>query len=128
LELLTNYAVSLNIAEQAAKGDPSNKEGKKIIHEGVIARKHVKRRWDKCCSRQARMARSTRGVGKAQSDAGFRSDNGDASTGVVVRDSHGQVLLTAWRSLRNVASVSRGFGSLRNGSSNRRKSKQTAQP
>jgi hypothetical protein len=40
MEFLTGYVVSLNIAEQAGRGDPSNK-GKKIIHEGIIARKHV---------------------------------------------------------------------------------------
>jgi hypothetical protein len=42
---------------------------------------------------------------KLNSDAGYRPDTGEASTGVVIRDSQGKVLLSAWRPLRHVASI-----------------------
>jgi hypothetical protein len=42
---------------------------------------------------------------KLNADAGFRAANGDASTGVIIRDSDVKVLLTAWRSLRNMVFV-----------------------
>jgi ribonuclease HI len=38
-------------------------------------------------------------------DAGFRHHTGEASTGVVVRDNQRKVLLSAWRSLKHVASM-----------------------
>jgi hypothetical protein len=42
---------------------------------------------------------------KLNSDAGYRQDTGDARTGVIIRDSLGNVLLSAWKSLRHAASI-----------------------
>lgn len=42
---------------------------------------------------------------KVNTDASFIDESGKASAGIIARDSHGQVTLTAWRTLRNCASV-----------------------
>jgi ribonuclease HI len=45
------------------------------------------------------------GWAKLNLDAGFIDETGRASTGVIIRDVHGKVLLSAWRSLYHIASV-----------------------
>jgi ribonuclease HI len=42
---------------------------------------------------------------KLNTDVGYRHSPGEASTGVVVRDDRGNVLLSAWKSLQHVASA-----------------------
>jgi hypothetical protein len=94
VEFLTSYAATLNIATQAERGDPSDK-GKNIIHERVIA--HRSKSGKKKKADTSRWCAPLAGWVKLNADAGFRSTNGDASTG--------KVLLTTWQSLMNVDSV-----------------------
>jgi ribonuclease HI len=77
----------------------------KRLYMRVLVREHVKEGGTSAEVYRLGWCAPPEGWVKLNTDAGFRSDNGDASTGVVVWDSHGQVLLTAWRSLRNVASA-----------------------
>lgn len=42
---------------------------------------------------------------KVNTDASFTDDTGEACTGIIMRDEKGQVLLSAWRTMRDCASV-----------------------
>jgi hypothetical protein len=42
---------------------------------------------------------------KLNANAYFRAANGDGGMGVIIRDDEGKVLLTTWRTLRNLASA-----------------------
>jgi hypothetical protein len=83
VEFLTSYAATLNIATQADSGDPSNK-GKKIIHEGVAACGRKSGKKEKADT--SRWCAPPAGWVKFNADMGFRSANGDASTGVIIRE------------------------------------------
>jgi hypothetical protein len=101
VEFLTSYATTLNIAKLVARGDPSNKG--KIIHEGVAAWRSKAKK--EIIAGSSGWCAPPVGWVKLNADAGFRAANGDASTGVIIQDSDGKVLLTAWRLLRNMVSV-----------------------
>jgi hypothetical protein len=78
-------------------------KGKRIVHEGVRTRKKLEE--DGPEKVRPKWIVPPEGWVKLNIDAGYHPDMGEASTGVVVRDNHGKVLLSAWRSLRNVTSV-----------------------
>jgi hypothetical protein len=77
--------------------------GGMLLHEGAMTREL------KAGSRVVRIVQKWQalpeGWVKLNSDAGYRLDTGRASTGVMVSDSQGMVLLSAWQSLENFASV-----------------------
>jgi hypothetical protein len=98
-KFLKSYAISLNCTGQTVQGVSG--KGKRIVHEGVRTRKELEEDEPK----KVQPKWTPEGWVKLNTDAGYRPDMGEASTGVVVRDNHRKVLLSAWRSLRNVTSV-----------------------
>jgi hypothetical protein len=105
-KFLKSYAISLNCTGQTMQG--ASDKGKRIVHEGVRTRKELEE--DGPEKVQPKWTVPPEGWIKLNTDAGYHPDMGEASTGVVVRDNHGKVLLSAWRSLRNVASVKEAEG------------------
>jgi hypothetical protein len=100
VEFLKHYAVSLGFGEQ---GTPERvfEKGKEKVVEGAPAMDkerplHVFRKgW----------VPLPPGWAKMNTDASFSEQTGEASSGVVIQDAEGSILLSAWKTLENMASV-----------------------
>jgi hypothetical protein len=96
------------LSGKSLRGGPSDK-GKKVVDEG-ITRRELKV-WPRAARTVQKWQVLSEGWVKLNSEVGFRSDIGRASAEIIVRDSHGRVLLSAWRSLeKKQKPVCRVFG------------------
>jgi ribonuclease HI len=100
---LIAYAESVQVDGQGARNEVDVK-GKAKIHEYHTGKEdqevHAKRG-----SRQERWESPPQGWDKINTDAGYSEESGEASTGVVIRDENGEVLLTAWQMVKNCCTV-----------------------
>jgi ribonuclease HI len=101
-EFLRSYATSISTSKQIPSGGPSDK-GKRIVNEGASPR--TTRVGTQAVRRAHTWKRPPEGWVKLNPGAGYYPNTGKASTGIVVRDIHGRVLISTWRSLDNIASV-----------------------
>jgi hypothetical protein len=97
-EFLVSYASSLKICNDIGGQEPSDKR-KEVVWEGVVnlskPEAHHEVKEPQC------WGPPPEGWVKLNTDAGFCHLIGQASTGIVVRDSNGSMLLSAWRSIRH---------------------------
>jgi hypothetical protein len=103
-EFLKHYAVSLGFAGQA-RLVAANEKGKEKMEEGGHRRNHSQDEAEVSSSGRNGWAPPTAGWAKLNTDAGFCADTGKASSGIVVRDINGKVLLSAWRTQDHMASA-----------------------
>jgi hypothetical protein len=98
VELLSSHATSLNIISGIRGQEPSAK-GKEVVWKGAISTSmpHV----DQEVQEPQCWCPPLEGWVKLNTDVGFCQHTGQASIGIIVWDSHGSVLLSAWRSIRH---------------------------
>jgi ribonuclease HI len=99
-KFLDSYWESLCGIGRTRKTD-ENEKGKAPVVDGLCAEGRRRRIQARVVERKDRWEPPRAGWVKINSDAGFCSENGMASAGVVARDHEGSVLLTAWKVLRH---------------------------
>jgi ribonuclease HI len=92
VEFLRNYVVELGGKSSNGHAKHSEK-GKEKMPDAATEQHGVLKGWSLPSS----------GWAKISPDAGFCQDTGQAGCGAVVRNHHGEILLTAWMYLQNVA-------------------------
>jgi hypothetical protein len=105
VEFLKNYATSLKLVSTRSQYDQRRK-GKEKILEGRAVKETARVQGGSRPGIGSRWLPPQEGWAKLNSsDAGFITETGRAGTGVLIRDVHGEVIISAWRSLHHVASV-----------------------
>jgi ribonuclease HI len=104
VEFLTSYACSLNLAGQVHPQGKSEK-GKEKIHEGAAKEPWFQEVRTSNNGHQARWRLPPAVWAKVNTDAGYFQDTCMASTGAVLRDAEGNMLMAAWKTVSNVAAA-----------------------
>jgi hypothetical protein len=103
-EFLKHYAIPLGFAGKLRVRAADDK-GKGKLEEGGVVKGHD---WDEV-SGSTRRSKGweplPEGWAKPNTDAGYYPNTGDASSGIVIRDRNGRVLLSAWRTWEHMASA-----------------------